>query len=147
MRTPCGYAKCIICGARFAKMSANAQVCGDECRRERDNRRKRKGGGPKVGHREYVCVICGVRFVGRLPNYPYKCCGSKECRYELRKVSGRRTAERMEARLRASGVARECLRCGKGFRAPNRFIRLCGECKANREVNTLGADWWPGVVI
>ena len=31
----------------------------------------------------------------------------------------------------AATVPRNCLRCGRGFQAPTRFIRLCIECRSN----------------
>jgi hypothetical protein len=142
----CGTGTCVICGATYKKQTANVQVCGDECRHERDNRRKRIGRGPLSGPTVSTCVVCGTQFQGRLPNYPYKCCGSVVCRREMRRRGGQKGAETVAKKLGAKSVQRECLKCGRKFRAENRFIRICVKCHGNFRANPIGADWYGAVI-
>ena len=139
----CGPGTCEICGKTYQKQTANCKTCGDECRREQDNRRKRISKGP-LQTNTCTCVACGKKFVGKLPNYPYKCCGSPECRKEIRRLGGKKSAKTVATRKKAVTVS--CLKCGKLWKSPSRFIRVCPECKRNQAVNTSFSEVWGGAI-
>lgn len=138
----CGEGICKICNQPYTKQSANSLVCGDECARERDNRRKRISKGPLPGHKISKCVICGKEFQGKLPNYPYKCCGAKECRRGMRHLAGKKSAQTIATRRGAKTIKRPCNCCGKVFQTDGRFNWTCPECKRLKDENYRFADAW-----
>lgn len=135
----CGPGTCEICGQVYQKQTANSRSCSDECRRELDNRRKRINKGP-IRENTNTCVACGKKFAGKLPNYPYKCCGAPECRTIIRKQGGKASAKTVAARKRAVTVA--CLKCGRSWKSPSRFIRVCPECKRNQAIHPIYSEVW-----
>jgi hypothetical protein len=136
-----GEGKCSQCGITFSKLSHNALVCSDRCRDEKSRERKHRRRKPVT-----YCPVCGAEAAVR-NNRRYITCGLPSCQQENRR---RNLQARYQGKpkVSTSAVLRKCniTHCGKEFLAPNRFTRTCPECASNRKSNTLGCDWWGGVI-
>ena len=134
-----GLGTCSVCHCTYQKHSHNSLVCGEDCRVEKKRRQDAEKWALKAT--PATCPICG----GPPKEYRkriYVTCGSTACRLAMRK-KWYDTHTRPERRNTVvDGVERSCLKCQKPFVAPNRFIRLCGDCKSSFAANTTGHGWW-----
>jgi hypothetical protein len=85
------------------------------------------------------CVVCGDPLPERRYSKTVIGCNRPECRQEIRRQAGLKSAQKIKAK---SKFVRHCLRCEQVFKTANRYRRICGYCHGLEQHEPSGAEWW-----
>lgn len=120
---------CVICGGAFAPRSFNANVCGEDCRKERQRRfsaayEKKLAEERRQRRQSRTCQVCRVEFMHCEKNC-HACALVKVCSEECRLIKKRQS----DAKRRKTEAYRERQRRwyeNKWSRGP--IVQTCGRC-------------------
>jgi hypothetical protein len=92
-----------------------------------------------------TCIICGQNLgPHQRGSKPVIGCKRPECRQEIRRLAGLKSAAKVKAK---ATYTRTCLRCDKVFRTRHKYHRICGYCHGLEQHETTGAEWWGFIPI